>query len=284
LSALLGTPGETGSADPVLENGEKPSKEELRLHPSEIQPNPFQPRTFFDAAKLAELADSIRQHGVLQPLIVRRRENGYQLVSGERRWRASQQAELTEVPVLVRDFDDQEMLVVALVENVQREDINPLEAAIAYKRLSEEFGLTQEEVAKHVGKSRSAVTNTMRLLNLPSEIQDSVSEGRITEGHARALLSIADPVLRRRTWQSLLESGGTVREAENAARQSRLKPDTPERERQNPNLQEVERRLRHRLGAKVAISQSRAGRGALTIEFFDDEDLNRILDALGYGE
>ncbi len=252
------------------------------MNPAQIEPNPFQPRLIFDPVKLAELADSIRTHGVLQPLIVRKREGGYQLVSGERRWRASQQADLAEVPVIVKDLTDREMLEVALVENVQREDIGPMEAATAYKRLAEEFQLTQEEVAKRVGKSRSAVANTIRLLQLPSEMQASLSEGKITEGHARALLSIPDSGDRARTFQALLHSGGSVREAEAQARQSRAiaTPKSPSLARKDPQIQAIEERLRHALGTKVEVIQGRGGRGVVTIEFYDDDDLNRILDSI----
>lgn len=283
LGALLGTPEqiETALAERPAPPGD--GKAEIRLNPSAIQPNPFQPRTIFDPVKLAELAESIRTHGVLQPLIVRRQGDGYQLVSGERRWRASQQAGLTEVPVILRELSDREMLEIALVENVQREDISPLEAAAAYKRLSEEFSLTQEDVARRVGKSRSAVANTMRLLNLSSEIQGSLADGKITEGHARALLSIPDETTRLRTWRSLLSSGGSVREAETAARRSKGKTvsATPEPPRKDPHLQDVESRLRHALGTKVSITPGPGGQGTVTIEYYDDDDLNRLLDALG---
>jgi ParB family chromosome partitioning protein len=186
------------------------------------------------------------------------------------------------VPVLLKELNDREMLEVALVENVQREDISPLEAAVAYKRLSEEFSLTQEEVAKRVGKSRPAVANTMRLLNLPQEIQTSLAEGKITEGHARALLSIADPVQRERTWRELLRSGGSVRVTETAARQSKeIKGGPSAPIPKDPNLMEIESRLRHTLGTKVEIVPERGGKGRLSIEFYGDDDLNRILEALG---
>jgi ParB family transcriptional regulator, chromosome partitioning protein len=286
LGALLGAqapvepePPEAG-APPVDSRAEAA---ELRLDPAQIRPNPFQPRLHFDPVKLAELAESIREHGVLQPLIVRRREDGYQLVSGERRWRASQQAGLAEVPVVVKDLGDREMLEVALVENVQREDISPLEAAVAYKRLAEEFGLTQEEVAKRVGKSRPAVANTMRLLNLPAHMQNSLAEGKITEGHARALLGIGDPGMRETTWRSLLKQGGSVREAESAARRSRTASDAPPPARRDPHLEDVEARLRRALGTRVELTRGRDGKGTVAIEFYNDEDLNRILDVLGCG-
>ena len=285
LGALLGSPTPLDPAPPAapkIPTGEAGPRSDLRLDPEQIRPNPFQPRLHFDPVKLAELAESIKEHGVLQPLIVRRRDDGYELVSGERRWRASRQAGLSEVPVIVKDLNDREMLEVALVENVQREDISPLEAAAAYKRLAEEFRLTQEEVAKRVGKSRPAVANTLRLLNLPAHIQSSLAEGKISEGHASALLSIADPGERDRMWNKLLQSGGSVRAAETAARQSRAEgPASPARK--DPHLEEVETRLRRAFGTKVEVVPSRGGKGRVTIEFYDDDDLNRILDVLGYG-
>lgn len=252
------------------------------MPPQRITPNPFQPRRTFSEESLKELADSIKMHGILQPLIVRPHGDGYQLVTGERRWRAAQLAQLAEVPVVVRELSDRDMLEVALVENLQREDIGPLEAARAYLRLMQEFGLTQEEVAQRVGKSRSAVANTVRLLNLEGPIQNSLAEGKITEGHARALLAIPDPERRLAVWRGMLENGATVRDAEAAARVekaraglavSRPAPDP------DPNLLEVERRLRDRFGTKVHIHRSR-GRGKVIIEFYSDEELERILELL----
>ncbi len=309
LSALLGAPeppvaphahpsapldGESAPANgPATRPATPPeaaaseSAEPTRLSPAAIEPNPFQPRLTFDPVKLAELADSIRTHGVLQPLIVRRIDSGYQLVSGERRWRASQQAGLVEIPVVVKDLSDREMLEVALVENVQREDITPLEAAAAYQRMAQEFALTQEEIAKRVGKSRAAVANTLRLLGLSSEIRGALADGRITEGHARALLGIPDPAERDRTLARLLHSGGTVRDAERAAKQSRnptpAPPPTSNRapSRRDPHVLEVETRLRALFSSKVEVNRTRSGRGVIAIEFYDDEDLNRILDTLG---
>lgn len=265
--------------------GEVPETPDRILPIGRISPNPFQPRRVFRDDSLQELAESIRAHGILQPLIVRPHGDGFQLVSGERRWRAAQIAELEEVPVLVRDLADRDMLEVALVENLQREDIGPLEAARAYLRLMQEFGLTQEEVASRVGKSRSAVANTLRLLNLEGPIQNSLAEGQITEGHARALLAIQDPERRMEAWRAMLENGATVRDAEATARAERersgLAPRRAPIER-DPNLVAVETRLRERLGTKVAIQRDRSkGKGKLTIEFYSDEELERILEILG---
>ena len=289
LEALLAARPATGATAAATSGGEGApegtSGDSLRnVAIAQIRPNPYQPRLHFDPVKLAELAESIRNHGVLQPLIVRRVDGGYQLVSGERRWRASQQAGLSEVPVIVKELDDREALEIALVENVQREDISPLEAAAAYKRLADEFRLTQEEVAKRVGKSRSAVANTMRLLNLSPEIRGSLAEGKITEGHARALLGVSNPADRDRMWQKLVQSGGSVREAETAARQSRgASAGTSPPARKDPHLEEVEARLRRAFGTKVEVVPGRGGKGIVSIEFYDDDDLNRILDVLGCG-
>jgi ParB family chromosome partitioning protein len=216
---------------------------------------------------------------------VRPHGDGYQLVSGERRWRAAQLAQLTEVPIVVRNYSDRDMLEIALVENLQREDINPLEAARAYMRLMQEFGLTQEEVAQRVGKSRSAVANTIRLLNLEGPIQNSLAEGKITEGHARALLAIPDSERRLEVWRQMLESGASVRDAEAAARAEKERASTATTRRvadSDPNVADIEHKLSHQFGTKVRIHRNSKGRGRLTIEFYSDEELERILELLGF--
>ncbi|MGE5577139.1 MAG: ParB/RepB/Spo0J family partition protein, partial [Syntrophothermus sp.] len=181
---------------------------------SAIKPNPFQPRQHFDEEKLAELAASIKEHGVVQPLILRQREEGYELVAGERRWRAAQLAGLKEVPVVVKGLNDLQMMQIALVENLQREDLNPLEEARAYARLLNEFSMTQEEIAFTVGKSRPVVANTLRLLHLPEEIQESVSRGTISMGHARTILGLESPEQQITAWEKILKDQLSVRETE----------------------------------------------------------------------
>lgn len=254
-----------------------------------IEKNPYQPRKYFDSSKLNELAESVRQHGVLQPLVVREREGGFELIAGERRLEAAKRAGLESVPVIVRVCEDAESLELALVENVQREDIGALEAAAAYHRLMGEFGLSQEAVAQRVGKSRSAVANTLRLLNLPVEIQQSLSGGEITEGHARALLGLSDPAEQQQVWRDTIKSQASVRETERMVREV-LNPEAQGNPQgsargargatssraQDPNLLQVENDLRRRLGTKVGIRR-RGDRGAITIEFYSDEDLERIL-------
>lgn len=243
-----------------------------------ISPNPRQPRTVMREDALAELADSIREHGVLQPLIVTRAGNGYTLVAGERRWRAAKLAGLRSVPALVKDTTPHQMLELALVENIQRQDLGPLEEAAAYRQLLEEHGLTQEEIAQRVGKSRSAVANSLRLLNLPPEAKAALEEGRITEGHARALLSLPTVEQQLRLLESMLSGAITVRQAEEAARRDSNK--TRKLEASRPiEITEMENRLREALRTKVELRRGRKG-GRLVIHFYSDEELEGIFQLL----
>jgi ParB family chromosome partitioning protein len=251
----------------------------------EIRPNRYQPRQSMDDTALHELAESIREHGVLQPVVVRRSGDAYELIAGERRFRAAQLAGLARVPACVRDYSDQQALEIALVENLQREDIGPLEAARAFVRLRDEFGLTQEQIAAKVGKSRSAVTNAMRLLQLPPRVQRSLESGEITEGHARALM-LAEPPRREALLDRVVRAGASVREAEEMARGAAapapashevVSGTMAERPRlSDANMQAVEAKMRQVLGTKVQI-RSRGGKGAIQIEFYSDLDLERLL-------
>ncbi len=250
----------------------------VELDLDRIVPNPRQPRTSMDEAALAELADSIREHGILQPLIVTRAGSGYTLVAGERRWRAARLAGLRTVPVLVKDTSPQGLLEVALVENLQRQDLGALEEAAAYRQLIDEHGLTQEEVARRVGKSRSAVANSVRLLNLQPEAREALAQGRITEGHARALLAIDDPDRQRQLLASMLSGGVTVRDAEESARRG------TDRARSAPTpvsaeTAELEERLREALRTKVELRRGRRG-GKLVIHFYSDDELEGIYRAI----
>jgi len=261
------------------------------LNLDRIRLNPNQPRKSFDDHKLDELAESIRQNGILQPVLVRPVDGeSFELVAGERRFRAAVQAGLRSIPAVSRVLNDRETLELALVENLQREDISPLECAEAYRRLLDEFGLTQDQVAERVGKSRSAVANTLRLLNLPLPIMESLERDEITEGHARALLSITDPDLQLDAWERIVKQGLSVREAERLSRVSGpsrmsktggVSRETRHR-RPDPNLADVEEKLRRYLGTKVSISR-RGDKGSIDIEFYDDEDLMRIIDLLAFG-
>lgn len=262
----------------------RPRETVVEIPVEEIRPNRYQPRQSMDDAALHELAESIREHGVLQPVVVRRVERGYELVAGERRFRASQLAGLNRVPACVRDYTDEQSLEVALVENLQREDINPLEAARAYRRLADEFGLTQEQIAAKVGKSRSTVANTIRLLQLTRTEQRSLEKGEISEGHARALLA-TEPGRRKAMLDEIVGGKSTVREAEQMARSGRAGESAPgERppavRATDANVAAVEARLRELLGTRVSILR-RGTRGAIHVEFYSDEDLERLVGLLG---
>jgi ParB family chromosome partitioning protein len=249
-----------------------------------ILPNPHQPRSQFDEQTLRELADSIREHGLIQPLIVTRTgEDHYTLIAGERRWRAAQLAGLETVPVMVKDVAPQQMLEIALVENVQRSDLNALEEALAYKHLSEEFGLTQDQIAQRVGKSRVAVANTMRLLKLPEPIKARLADGLITEGHARALLAITDSAAQQRLLSQIVKNGLSVRQTEELVR--RLMEDHPAAKKPQPgsshprgsgaDTRALEERMRRALGTKVILSRSKKG-GTIMIHFYSEEELDAI--------
>jgi ParB family transcriptional regulator, chromosome partitioning protein len=249
-----------------------------------IVPNARQPRTHFDEEALRELANSIREFGILQPLIVRPIAEGrYELIAGERRLRAARLAGLKAVPIVVRSAGAQDSLELALIENVQREDINALECARAYRRLMDEFGLTQEAVAERVGKSRVAVANTVRLLKLPEEVQKGLEEGLISEGHARALLGLEGQARQLAVYALILERGLSVREVERIAKGREAAPATepaPKPTPADPNLQALQDALSTYLAAPARIQRSGRG-GKLTIDFYSDEDLERILEVLG---
>lgn len=247
----------------------------------EIVPNREQPRKQFDDEALADLADSIAQHGVLQPLLVRPMPDGsYQLVAGERRWRASRMAGLTEVPVVVRDMDEQEAAELALIENLQREDLNPMEEALGYQTLMETYGMTQEEAAQRVNKSRPAVANALRLLHLPAGVAELVSEGKLSAGHARTVLAFDGADAQLAAAVTAVEKGLSVRELERMAKAAKA---TPRKEKTTPRrdsfYDEVELSLRESLGRVVKVTATPKG-GTLQLEFFDQEDLRALAKKL----
>ncbi|MBE6800895.1 MAG: ParB/RepB/Spo0J family partition protein [Ruminococcaceae bacterium] len=244
----------------------------------DIEPNREQPRKQFDEEALAELSDSIAQHGVLQPLLVRPMpDGGYQLVAGERRWRASRMAGLTEVPVVIRDLTDAQVAELALVENLQRENLNPLEEANGYKELSDKFGYTQEKISEIVGKSRPSIANVLRLLNLPEDVQEMVSNGSLSMGHARAILSLPDDKMKTDLAKLVIANDLSVRETERIARNMvKEAPKAKKAKKRNPYYDEAELALSEVLGRKVKITKS-SKKGALEIEFFDDADLKKLL-------
>ena len=249
----------------------------LRL--SEIEPNRGQPRKTFDEEALMQLAESIREHGVLQPLLVRPRTDGsYQLVAGERRWRAARMAGLSEVPVVIRELSEEETMEIALIENLQREDLNPVEEALGYRELMEQFGLTQEQVAGRVGKSRSAVANALRLTGLPEEVLPLVERGELSAGHARAILALGDPEEMVETAKLAVEKGLTVRELEKRA-QKKKRPEKAGTEKalfsRDSYFDEMEIALRDELHRKVKI-QAEGEKGTLQIDFYSKEELRDI--------
>jgi len=264
---------------PPEKPGPGPRAVEIPL--TEIHPNPLQPRRRFDDNKLEDLAASIRGHGVLAPVIVRQSQDGYELIAGERRVRAAGRAGLERIPAVIRDASNAEMLEVALIENLQREDLNPVEEAEVYRRLVEEFGLTQEEVATRVGRDRASVANTLRLLKLPTRIQEDLIEGTLSAGHGRALLGLEGRVYQLKARESIIRRSLSVRATELLVK--RLKAGPVERHqkltRHGPELASVEEQLRRVLATKVRIVRS-GRRGRIEVEFYSDEDLDRLIQKI----
>jgi ParB family chromosome partitioning protein len=268
----------------LIPPGEASEGQVVNLEISRIDPNPWQPRRRVDQAALEELAASIREHGVVQPIVVCRTEGGrYRLVAGERRWRACQLLGWDTIPAIVRELSDRESTEMALVENLQREDLNPLEEASAYRMLQEEFGLTQEEIARRVGKSRAVVTNTLRLLQLPARVQQLMSEGWLSAGHGRALLAVEDSEDLVRLAEEVAGKGLSVRETEELVRSGRRQRASGARRtrEQEPEWAQAAQDLSERLGTRVRIRSNREGKGRIEIEFYGPEDLDRLLAILG---
>ncbi len=250
---------------------------------SEIHENPNQPRRDVAHANLEALATSITDHGVLQPILVTETLDGYRIVAGERRVQAARLAGLERIPAVIRQLADREQLELALVENVQREDLNPIEEANAFRQLADEFGLTQDEIARQVGRARSTITNTLRLLELDDGVQAAVADGRLSEGHARALVGLP-PVQQLHLVSTIVDNGLSVRQAEELARRLREPRSTtePTTKRSDPDLERVEDDLRNALGTKVSVARGRKG-GRIVIEYYTDEDLGRLYDRLTGG-
>jgi len=256
----------------------------IEIAMARIRPNPRQPRKRFDPESLATLTASITEHGVLQPILVTEVIDGYQLVAGERRLRAAQAAGLDRIPAVVRQLADREQLELALVENLQREDLDPLETADAYRQLIEEFGFSQEDLAARVGRARSTVANTLRLLDLAPGVQSAVADGRLTEGHGRALGGLATE-LQDRVLDSIIGQDLSVRQTEELVRrlrEPRPKPAGPATHPADPELERVEEDLRRALGTKVSLARSRRG-GRIVIEYYSDEELGRLYERLTGG-
>ncbi|MFQ6131189.1 MAG: ParB/RepB/Spo0J family partition protein [Armatimonadota bacterium] len=274
--------------DALIPTGTAPRRHAVvDVRVGEIAANPYQPRAQTPEEDLEELSQSIRRHGVIQPLVVRQVGDVYQLVAGERRWRAAQRAGLTTVPCLVRDVSDEDTLQMALVENLQRSDLTAIEAARGYEQLMRDFGATQAEVAEQVGKSRTAVTNTLRLLRLPQEIQDSLQAGGITEGHARALLGISDERALFSVWRRVQSEGLSVRATERLVKaverpstEKKAAPAAPLMSADDPHIVEAAERIQAALGTRVTIKPKASGGGHILIEFFNDSDLTAIVETI----
>ena len=245
---------------------------------NEVEPNRDQPRKNFDEDALLELSDSIKQFGVLQPLLVRKRKDYYEIIAGERRWRAAKLAGVKEVPVIEKEYTDQEILEIGLIENIQRENLNPIEEAIAYKRLLEEFKLKQDEVAERVSKSRTAVTNSMRLLKLSDKVQQMIIDDMISTGHARALLAIDDPELQYTLANKIFDEKLSVRETEKLVKEIK-NPKKPKEKKPVANsfiYQDLEEKMKSVFGTKVSIASKGKGKGKIEIEYYSDDELEHL--------
>jgi ParB family transcriptional regulator, chromosome partitioning protein len=270
LGALL-------SSDTTVDLGPEPTEVDVES----IVPGPMQPRTHFDEGALEGLADSIRAHGIVQPLLVRRQGDRYELIAGERRWRAARLAGLSKVPVVIKEVPDQDLLEIALIENIQRENLNPIEEAQAYKRLLENVGLTQEALAARVGRDRSYITNYLRLLKLPDDLQQLVVEGRLSTGHARTILGLTHVDLQRKIARQVIDGALSVRATEHLVRKAVEGSPAKTASAGDPNIRAAETKLRRALGTQVRIVQLRGeGPGKIEISFFSNQDLDRIYNLL----
>lgn len=259
---------------------EKENKAEKLLKITEVEPNRDQPRKKFDEDALLELADSIKQFGVLQPLLVQKRKDYYEIIAGERRWRAAKMAGLKEIPVIIKEFSDQEIVEISLIENIQREDLNPIEEAQAYKRLLTEFHLKQDEVAERVSKSRTAVTNSMRLLKLDERVQQMLIDDMLTTGHARALLAIEDPELQWKAANRIFDEKMSVRDVEKMVKSLQKDKKEKQEDAYTYIYRDMEEKMKAILGTKVKVNHGADHRGKIEIEYYSDEELERIYDML----
>ena len=276
--AKTGTNAETIVVEKIVE---KPIEQTLKLNL--IEPNSEQPRKKFDEESLQELADSIKQYGILQPLIVQKKGNHYEILAGERRWRAAKLAGVTDVPVLIREYDKQQTMEIALIENVQRADLNPIEEAQAFQQLIQEFHLTQEEIANRVSKNRATITNSMRLLKLDIRVQDMLAEGKISSGHARALLGLEEGERQYQVAAKMIEEKLSVRDVEKLVKMMNRPPKEKKPEK-GPDIdliyRQVEDKLKSIMGTKVVINQKDKNKGRIEIEYYSQEELERLIELM----
>ena len=293
LDSLIPEKNTSQSAQPEkskkADTAEKAGTGEQMMKISLVEPNREQPRRNFEEDALLELADSIKQYGVLQPLIVRKRDDYYEIIAGERRWRAAKLAGVKEVPVIIKDYNQQEILEIALIENIQRENLNPIEEAMAFKKLLEEFNLKQDEVAERVSKSRTAVTNSMRLLKLDGRVQQMIIDDMISTGHARALLAIDDPEQQYALANRIFDEKLSVRETEKLIKDLK----NPKKQKEKKKIEnafiyeDLENRMKEVLGTKVHVSAKGKGKGKIEIEYYSDKELEHMFDmimSIGKGE
>ena len=279
LSALLGPrPPGPSPQTPAVAEAKRPGDEVLQVPVEQVDPNPLQSRTIFQAERLQELAQSIKINGVIQPLVVRRAGDRYQLVAGERRWRAARIAGLARVPVVVQQLSDDQLLEITLIENIQREDLTHIEVARAFERLVKDLGLSHEEIARRTGKDRTTITNTLRLLRLPGDVQQLVSEHRLSMGHARAILGLPSEELQRQVAEKASSQGLSVRQVERLIQKmtASREPKSAEEVLEDPNVKAAVQELERVLGTRVRIVPKSEQRGRIEIEYFSPDDLDRI--------
>ena len=254
---------------------------EVKVSISQVEPNKEQPRKYFDEDALIELSESIKQYGVLQPLLVQKKDNYYEIIAGERRWRAAKLAGVKEIPVVIKDYSDQEVMEIALIENIQREDLNPIEEAQAYQRLIKDYRLKQDEVAEKVSKSRAAITNSLRLLKLDKRVQEMVMEGKLSNGHARTIISIEDGDKQYAIAQKIFDEKLSVREVEKLMREQDKKGKQPKELPENDFVyRDLEEKLSKSLGTQVTIKNKSNNKGKIEIQYYSQSELERILEFL----
>ena len=287
LDMLIPKEESTKSVETKENKAEKTEKkkenEEILLDIRQIEPNRNQPRKHFDEDAIEELAESIKMYGVIQPLIVQKKDDYYEIIAGERRWRACKKAGVKKVPVLIRNYEEQEILKISLIENLQREDLNPIEEAQAYQQLQEEYGLKQDEIAASVSKSRTAITNTMRLLKLDERVQKMILDNLITSGHGRTLIPLEDGDVQYQVAEKIMDEILSVREAEKLVKKI-LEPNEKEEEENNPEQEKMfeffEEKMKHILGSKVTIKNNKKNKGKIEIEYYSQDELERLIDLI----
>ena len=282
LSTLLGDDVAKDASQPVAASPEKNESGIVELELNVLKAGKYQPRTLIEQEKLSELADSIKQFGILQPLLVQKKKDYYEIIAGERRWRAAKIAGIKEVPIIVKEYTNQEIVEISLIENIQRENLNPIEEAMAYKRLLEEFSLKQDEVAERVSKSRTAVTNSMRLLKLSPRVQQMIVDDMISTGHARALLAIDDEEQQYQLANRIFDEKLSVRETEKLVKALK----NPKKEKKNQKIEHtfvydnIEEQMKNIIGTKVSVNPKANGKGKIEIEYYSEEELERIYDLI----